>query len=100
MKGGALPASDWFQSLIGINLSCNAGLGEDAVRARFQSLIGINLSCNITKLVAKGAVSLFQSLIGINLSCNVHPASDNVPDLGFQLPGKWDTSWTKTPGVR
>ncbi|WP_219726292.1 hypothetical protein, partial [Fischerella thermalis] len=59
-----------FQSLIGINLSCNKSrLCAIATERRFQSLIGINLSCNQSNW-ANGVGSEFQSLIGINLSCN------------------------------
>ncbi len=60
-----------FQSLIGINVSCNAiAQVSNAVSFMFQSLIGINVSCNPFCHKAFQLKGKFQSLIGINVSCN------------------------------
>ena len=41
----------------------------------FQSLIGINVSCNSAErqVLTEREAELFQSLIGINVSCNQQP---------------------------
>ena len=49
-----------FQSLIGINVSCNLLLEIEAdIEGGFQSLIGINVSCNWTEFRGTGGTPRF-----------------------------------------